>query len=425
MTTDKRLRKTQKRKLTKVKGYPGIFKIWIWDGDKGRYVEPRSAVGSHSMNYRAVKRVKVLGKWTQKSQNFVSLEESRKWKEQKLNSKEVIQAKTSPHTLREVISQWREWSKPPRLCPSTWQIYGKDVSHFNVLLDMPVKDITAEDVDQWLKYVLDPEYPKTKGRVSFLREVKVLTTLFNWYREYKNSKFQSPLLKRHRRDCYFKPKPGKPDISLSVEDVERFLDQLKRTHRPVYYYLASFQALCGTRIGEACGLTWNYVDLENATIEIQQTCFWHYRTKEPLIRENTKTGEFRTVVIPEKLVLLLRKWRQLEPSESIVFHNQGKLLKYNAVQNAYKRAYRALGLPNRSTHVLRHSFASIYADQTGDIRGTQAALGHRDLRVTQHYAKVAERTQRKAIVNFDFGKIKRDLPSPDRSSQIIQLKPRR
>ena len=96
---------------------------------------------------------------------------------------------------------------------------------------------------------------------------------------------------------------------------------------------------------------------------------------------------------------------------------------YNAIQSAYKKAFRALNLPVRSTHVLRHTFASIFSEQTGDIRGTQAALGHRDLRITQHYAKVAEKTQRKVMHKFELGQEKADEPTPPKRSgtNVISL----
>src|SRR5258706_16174609 len=102
-----------------------------------------------------------------------------------------------------------------------------------MLLDVPVDELTAEDIDQWLHHMIDPAYAKKPSRVSFLREIKTFTTMLNWYREYKNPKYQPPMLKRHRRDCFFKPKLGKPDISLSIEDLERFLARLKQRSRRV------------------------------------------------------------------------------------------------------------------------------------------------------------------------------------------------
>ncbi|MCI5072478.1 tyrosine-type recombinase/integrase, partial [bacterium] len=176
-----------------------------------------------------------------------------------------------------------------------------------------------------------------------------------------------------------------------------------------------------------CGLMWDCVNFQSQTVEIKRVCNWDLWTKQPKIRENTKTGVFRKIVMPEKLVQLLTEWKALNPEQQLVFHRKGELIKYNAIQRAYKDAFKKLGLPMRSTHVLRHSFASIYANQTRNIRGAQAALGHQDLRITQHYAKVTEQTQRDAIVDFEFGKIKKSNPSPDNGgmNNVISLNSKR
>lgn len=408
----------QNRKFTKVKGYPGIYKVHVWDDKKKKYIDPKYSAITNAKSFRACRRVRVQGKSVQQIKYFSTLADAKTWRTE--FKPEIRQKKNSNYTLEVLIADWREWSKPPRFAPSSWQKYGQDTNHLKWLFSIPVEDLTAQDIDQWLSYVIGPQYPKPKSRVSFLRELKALTTILNWYREYKNPSYQSPLLKRHREDCYFKEKPGKPDLSLSEEDLERFLNRLKNFQNSEYYYLASFQALTGCRIGEVCGLKWESINFDRSTVNIQRTCYWDYKTKRPALRESTKTGERRTIVLPPRLITLLKEWKAMTGKYEIVFHKRGQLLRYNAIQSAYKKAFKALGLPERSTHVLRHTFASIFSEQTGDIRGTQAALGHRDLRITQHYAKVGEKTQRKVMHKFELGQDNKS-PSPEGGGKIISL----
>ncbi len=410
----------RKLKVTPMRGSPGIYKVSVWSEEKQEYVSPRSISSCRQKFYRAVRWVKALGKRRQQGQFFNSLEEARAWRMQA--NPEPLKVQEPRYTIQNLLEDWREWSKPPRLQQSTWDVYGKDIVHLKPLHDVSVSELTSQDVDLWLKALLDPKYPKKADRVSFLREVTTLTTVLNWYRERKNNQFLPPILKRHRTDCFFKRKPPKEDMSLSVAELERFLERLKNHHKPVYYYLASFQAMCGARIDEACGLEWSAVDLENASVEIRQICSWDFITRKPSLRKGTKTGEIRRIVIPQRLVELMSEWRKIGAHGNLVFHKDGSLLKYNAIQSVYKKAYRVLGLPERSTHVLRHSFGTIHADQTNDIRATQAAMGHKDLRITQHYAKVAERNQRMAIENFAFGRSKStNNPQPPAGSNVIPL----
>ena len=48
----------------------------------------------------------------------------------------------------------------------------------------------------------------------------------------------------------------------------------------------------------------------------------------------------------------------------------------------------ALGLPWRSTHILRHSYATGALMATRDLSSVQASLGHASSRMTERYAKV-------------------------------------
>ena len=376
------------RQFEKLRKCPGIFRVLVWNEEKRKFVDPRSIVPARGMPFRAFRRVKVFGKWIQQARYFDFIEEAKAWRNESKPDVENIRIANS-YTMHDLIVEWQEWTRPPRLKETTWNGYQRDVRYLDVLRDVAVEDLNAQDIDGWLQHLKDPSIPK------------------------KNTRFYPPVLKRHRRDAFYKPKPIKESLALNVEDAERFLERLRGHHRPVYYYLAAFQVLCGARIGEACGLQWDCVDLKRGTVLIKRVCNWHYRTKEPSLREGTKTDEVRTIVLCERVVGLLAEWKAKNEGVKLVFHSNGELLHYPAIQNAYKRAYSALGLPVRSTHVLRHTFATIYAEQTGDLRSTQYAMGHRDVRITQHYAKVSEQTQRGSIEKFALGRLK---PSNDQGS---------
>ena len=66
---------------------------------------------------------------------------------------------------------------------------------------------------------------------------------------------------------------------------------------------------------------------------------------------------------------------------------KGDLLKYNAVQSSFNTGFIALKLPWRSTHICRHTFATIALMKTKNLSAVQASLGHTEIRMTQRYAK--------------------------------------
>ena len=63
--------------------------------------------------------------------------------------------------------------------------------------------------------------------------------------------------------------------------------------------------------------------------------------------------------------------------EGLLFTDkQGEALKYNAIQSAFNAGFRALKLPWRSTHICRHTFATVALMETKNLSAVQASLGH-------------------------------------------------
>ena len=77
-----------------------------------------------------------------------------------------------------------------------------------------------------------------------------------------------------------------------------------------------------------------------------------------------------------------------EAQSDLVFtDSKGELLKYNAIQSAFNAGFIALGLPWRSTHICRHTFATLALMETKNLSAVQASLGHTEQKTTQVYAK--------------------------------------
>ncbi len=393
-----------------LRGQPGIYKMWVWNEEKRMYVDPRALPNSNQKPYRAKRRVRVLGESRQEAMSFDSLEEARAWR---LTPSDPTRPTGSKYTMGQLIAEWREAHKPPRIRESTWEMYGKDVEHFRMFESVPVEALTPMDIDAWIKHVTDPAYPKNKSRVSYEREVQTLGKLLEWYRQYKyRFDYRSPVLDRHRKDSVFRVKPPKAGKAMTWEEFESFLEQLKQHHKPVYYYLAALQGLTGARIGEACGLMWKDVEFDQQILAIRRTVWWDHKSRKPHMSETTKTGETRDIVMVPRLQALLREWQGRSGPQIYIFHKDGELMKYRAIQSSYNKAFEALGLRYRSTHVLRHTFATLYATQTRNRIATQAVLGHASSGMTDRYAKPTMQAQWDSMGDF--------LVGQDRPAERVQ-----
>lgn len=254
-----------------------------------------------------------------------------------------------------------------------------------------MSELDSGAVDRWIGSLLHSDSARCKKRKSFVIELKYLGVVLNWYRNYIDAGFVVPITKRHREMVHFKVvRPRRPDYFVRPEDVRDWILWLKEHRHPVYYQLATFMVLTGARVGEACGLLWDVVDLNEKTARVARRVAWDHWTRQPRLEETTKTEEsLRTLVLPDELVGLLTEMRGNAPSHSPVFlSKKGELLKYNAIQSAFNSGFEALNLPWRSTHICRHTYATIALLATKDITAVQASLGHKSYRVTERYAKV-------------------------------------
>lgn len=92
-------------------------------------------------------------------------------------------------------------------------------------------------------------------------------------------------------------------------------------------------------------------------------------------------------MLPQKLKDILREMKQSAVNDLFFTNWHGELLKYNAIQSAFNAGFIALELPWRSTHICRHTFATLALMTTKNLSAVQASLGHSEQKTTQVYAK--------------------------------------
>lgn len=138
----------------------------------------------------------------------------------------------------------------------------------------------------------------------------------------------------------------------------------------------------GLRKGELFGLRWQDLDFDTQRLTVARS-----------YQAAPKSGKTRHLRLPSACVPLLQKWRAVCPQtqEGLVFpvkrsaeHTTHtllglpKLLKYAEVR-----------VPAHPWHAMRHTFASHYVMQGGNILALQKILGHSDVKVTMLYAHLA------------------------------------
>lgn len=175
--------------------------------------------------------------------------------------------------------------------------------------------------------------------------------------------------------------------SMSREQLQTFLATAPVVV-PHFADLFTLLAHTGLRIGEALGLTAAQVDLERRQLHV--THQWNrYDGVAP-----PKAGSARAVDLSQAAAdLLRRRITALAGRSRWLFPGRGgaKPLHPAAVQKAMRRVLAAAGLPARFTpHSLRHSWAVVVLEESGDLTYASRQLGHSTVSITADlYGKAA------------------------------------
>lgn len=138
----------------------------------------------------------------------------------------------------------------------------------------------------------------------------------------------------------------------------------------------------GCRNGGVCGLRIEDLNLTGRYAEVME-----------------KGGHKRVVPLTMENIEYLSAWAKVRPASSeYVFcsmrkANEGQALTTNGLQQILRRLARRANVTERVfAHALRHTMATQYARNGGNLATLQAILGHADIRSTQMYVSVDRQT---------------------------------
>ncbi|MFT3912570.1 MAG: site-specific integrase [Anaeromyxobacteraceae bacterium] len=194
------------------------------------------------------------------------------------------------------------------------------------------------------------------------------------------------------------PKIKKPSIKLFTKDFHylRNGSELIRFLRAAHdegdlaFALYATAVFTGLRQGELAALRWSEVNLEKRLISVEHS--WH---------GPTKTGEVRYVPILDPLLPVLQEWHLKCPGEFVFPNRDGRMFSKCAriFQETFHDILDRAGFPKVERHGrtrryirfhdLRHTFASHWMMNSGDLFRLQSVLGHKSPLMTMRYAHLA------------------------------------
>jgi integrase/recombinase XerD len=171
-----------------------------------------------------------------------------------------------------------------------------------------------------------------------------------------------------------------------TRNVEKTLDRWLIKNNDELLRVKTVAIHTGLRARELVNLTWPDIDFEKSILNVTAKADW-----------TPKDYEERAIPLNKTALSALREHRlkRVILGRYIFSRQDGR--KYGrGLDLTMVRAFKGAGLTG-GLHSLRHSFATRYLEQGGNVKDLQKLMGHSDLKTTQRYLHADEEQMKRVI----------------------------
>lgn len=358
----------------------------------------RAFVDYYDEDGKRHKKSKTLKAKTKRGANREAEDWRRELEQQELESDETPEAvKTANMLVPDYVeSRIDKWEAKESIEPSTVKGYRSTAKYIrngypkgNVkgFGKVKVKDLKREQIDDWVAGL------KASG-LTYSPVKKALGLLGQTMKEavYDGAIVVNPC------NGVKPPKKSKKNEGINaltakgLRDTLSILSSLEQTPVTVGARIALFT---GMREGEICGLKWKDVDLENKTLWVRGAIG---RAVGGTYEKNAKTDRVRDICFPESLVDILKDWLKVQQEEfsefgrtvgagDYVLGDIDGYLSPDTLSKGWSAISKAIGVKGTegripTFHDLRHTWATRYLAEGGDVKTASSVLGHANAAIT-------------------------------------------
>ncbi|MBF8418913.1 site-specific integrase [Heyndrickxia coagulans] len=262
------------------------------------------------------------------------------------------------------------------------------------------------------KYKLS-ELDKSTYKQQFINELLKRyepSTVRLFHRLFKiavNAAVDDEIIPRNRFNKIVIPKEKQIDNFLTADELNVFLKTAKEIENITNYTMILLLAYTGVRKGEALGLKWEDVNLENATLSVKRT-----RDKNGAREPKTKNS-YRVIPIDEVLILQLKRYqswckktmlsfgKKLKDDDFVfISHQSGTPTGENTLKYCFDRINKKTGLKRITPHGLRHTHATILIAQKIPVLTIAQRLGNTPEMIYNVYGHNFKKLEEESVVAF-------------------------
>lgn len=285
--------------------------------------------------------------------------------------------------------------------------WRNDLYLMPVFKDVPITEIRKSGILAWRDGLVD-----RMSATSINSIFGTLSSAFSWFVD-KDWIESNPCagVKRLKQDSRVFPWID------STEAITRLLAECPPVIRTIVAVLVG----TGMRLDEALHLRWDDIDLEHRLITV------HRGRKGRGPTGTTKSGKARRIPIFDSVMPVLRQMKLERGGSLLLWPSKQRVrigrtprpdrpMSQSAVRDPFKAAAARAGLPKElRLHDLRHTFASLFLVDGGDIFRLSRILGHHSVVITERtYAHL-----KPSAFEEDYGRVAFRMPSE--SANVIAL----
>ena len=185
-----------------------------------------------------------------------------------------------------------------------------------------------------------------------------------------------------------KPSLSKKELCiLSTEDQNtlesELLENMQEDKLLIYITLYT-----GLRIGEACALRWEDIDLDSKVIYVRQTVSRSWVSEDgtkysvlSVAPPKTKSS-FRCIPICSKLYRIIESFPYRKAQGYVSPNTSQGFISPRTFEYRYKSVLKCSGIKSVNFHALRHTFATRCIERGVDVKSLSEILGHADASIT-------------------------------------------
>jgi integrase len=335
---------------------------------------------------------------------FNRISDCKTWKARKLNERMSQQALgehfyyTQNTNFTEFANKWLENHVKLNCVPKTFQAYSSVIKTHLIprFGKLNLRDINEHHGIQFMNELKKSHNPKgilniwgvLKGILLKAKRDKLILV--------------DPLenIKRPRQNL-------REDNFWMKDEINQFLRaNIKDQLYPMYFVAIH----TGMRLSELTGLKFDRVDFRLNQISVT-------RTRDKLgLKDTTKTKLKRIVPMTlEVRAILLKLFKEQHENNYVFVESDGSPVKYAHIYRRFHQAQDRALIPNKIRfHDMRHSFASNYMMNGGNVFDLQKILGHTKIDMTMRYAHLSPNHLQNSLKFMDMSvESKSDRPNID------------